>query len=118
MKYFLIITISLLVNLEAFCCDTKISSDEPAVITCANEHVSAAGQTDLVDNTPAFLFYDMLLAKEDSYPSKAGIFVYFSGNCDRGKHILSGRKYRPDNPAGHYIYPPDYYLYTLEKIVI
>jgi hypothetical protein len=105
------------VNSEAFCSDAKISSDE-SIITCMKDN-SMAGKKDFVDNTPVFPFYDMLLIKDDSHLSKSGLFTYFLLNYDSYKHILHSRKYQPKNPAtDHYIYSLDYYIYTLEKIVI
>ncbi|MDR1115071.1 MAG: hypothetical protein LBL33_02770 [Tannerella sp.] len=118
-KYFLAVFFLLSVFSEAFCSDGKISSGK-FVIMCIDDSDVAYGKGDFIGDSPVIPFNEMLSVKDDSELFKFRLHTHFLFNYDSHRYIYHSGKLYPKNPdtTGDNIHSTDYYIYTLEKIVI
>jgi hypothetical protein len=88
-------------------------------MTCTDDADISYAKSDYVENTPVFPFNDMLIVKDDSDLFKFRLHTHFLFNYNCRKYMSHSRKCRPKKPVeDHNIHSPDYYIYTLEKIII
>ena len=117
LKYILLFVLSFVMNPEALCFDGTKSSGE-VIITNAEDN-SLSVEKDYVEKMPVFPFNDMLLVKDDTSLSKSRLHSHNLFDYDSHKHILCDSRFQLKNPTtDDSIHSPDYYIYTLEKIII
>ncbi|MDR1381283.1 MAG: hypothetical protein LBJ47_07370 [Tannerella sp.] len=118
LMYLLIAAFLLLTHSEAFGSDGKLSSGEFFTV-CTDDADIPCANGGFVENTPVFPFNDMLIAKDDSDLFKIRLHTHFLFNHNCHRHVYHSCRFCPKKPAkDSNIHSPDYYIYTLEKIVI
>ncbi|MDR1525271.1 MAG: hypothetical protein LBS79_08495 [Tannerella sp.] len=120
LKYFLIAAFLLTVCTEVYGSDGREISSGGLFITCIDDTGDRDGKGDFVKDSPVFPFNDMLIVKEDSERFKFRLHTHFLFNHDSHRHVFHSCKLHLGNSdtKGDNIHSTDYYIYTLEKIVI
>jgi hypothetical protein len=120
LKYFLITVFLLALHLEADGSNGGIFSGEAVVMSCLDDAGDRCGKEDFVKDTPVFPFNDMLIVKDDTALLKFRLHTHFLFDYDSRRYASHSCKLHLKNPdtTNDIIHSADYYIYTLEKIVI